>query len=181
MGMNELVRLAQQGNAEAFAQIYDQFAQKIFRFVRLKIQNQQEAEDVLQEVFLKAYRGLPALKLESLNFSAWLYKIAANTVNDAFRKKYRSPAISGMDENFDTASSYSLEAEASLASELNTVKAALKFLRPQYQQVLELRFVQDFSLEETAKIMRKSNLSVRLLQFRALKKLKLILNSKYAK
>src|SRR5437762_5038793 len=93
MDINNLILKAKQGNAEAFGQIYDQFVRRIFKFVRLKIQNQQEAEDIVQETFVKAYKGLANLKMENLNFSAWLYRIAYNTVNDHFRKKYRTPEI----------------------------------------------------------------------------------------
>lgn len=173
--INKLVILAKQGDTQAFSQIYDQFIKKIFKFVRLKIQNQQEAEDVVQETFVKAYKGLPRLSMENLNFSAWLYRIASNTVNDYFRKKYRTPEIMSIDEKFDLADSYSLDKEVTQNSDMETVLKGFVMLSPLYKQVLELRFIQDFSLNEVAKILNKSNLSVRLIQFRALKKLHLIL------
>ena len=59
MQNKDLVQRAQQGDAQAFEKIYDLYAQKIFRFIKCKIQNQQQAEDVLQEVFIKAWRALP--------------------------------------------------------------------------------------------------------------------------
>jgi len=172
METNNLIALAKQGNTEAFGQIYDQFIRRIFKFVRLKIQNQQEAEDVVQETFVKAYKGLVSLKLENLNFSAWLYRIAANTINDHFRKKYRTPEITAIDETFDLPDSYSLQEEVAIHSDLEIVRDGLKILPPLYKQVLELRFLQDLSLDETAAIINKNNLSVRLIQFRALKKLR---------
>lgn len=60
--IGKLVFEAKRGQAEAFGRLYDLFAQRIFRYIRLKIQSRQEAEDLLQDVFVKAYRGLPALK-----------------------------------------------------------------------------------------------------------------------
>ncbi len=179
MEINYLVSLAKKGDLDAFGQIYDHFIHRIFKFVRMKIQNQQEAEDIVQETFVKAYKGLGVLKLENLNFSAWLYRIASNTINDHFRRKYRTPDILAIDENFDLADQYSLEKEAVKLSDLEIIKAAFQQLSPLYKQVLELRFLQDLSLDETAKIVNKSNLSVRLIQFRALKKVQLIIQKTY--
>lgn len=180
MDTNDLIAQAKRGDTEAFGQIHDQFVRRIFKFVRIKIQNQQEAEDVVQETFVKAYKGLASLKMEDLNFSAWLYRIAANTINDTFRKKYRTPEIMAIDENFDLPDTYSLQAEVAMHSDLEIVRASLKTLPPLYKQVLELRFLQDLTLDETAAVIGKNNLSVRLIQFRALKKLKIIIKEKYS-
>lgn len=175
MEINELVKRAREGDNEAFGQIYDCYAQKIFRYIRLKIQNREEAEDALQEVFIKAFRGLNGLNMEKLNFPAWLYKIASNTVNDFFRKKYRAPEITPIDENFDPPSRVSLEKDFSVNWDWNLARASFSQLPEIYKQVLELRFIQGFSLTETADILKKSNLSIRLIQYRALKKVKIIL------
>jgi RNA polymerase sigma-70 factor (ECF subfamily) len=179
LNTNELIVKAQEGDTEAFGKLYEYYAQRIFKYVRLKIQDRQEAEDVLQEVFIKAYKGLSSLKLEDLNFNAWLYKVASNTINDRFRKKYRTPEILGIDDRFDISDGKSLEKEITLKSDMETAREAFQHLPPLYKQVLELRFLQDLSLDEVAKILNKSNLSVRLLQFRALKKVKLIIQKKY--
>jgi len=179
METNELVRKAKSGDSEAFGQLYDQFAQRIFRYIRLKIQAREEAEDILQEVFTKAYKGLNSLSLEDLNFSAWLYRVTGNTINDHFRKRYRTPEITIIDENFDIASDLSVEKEAAINFDVETAKKAMAELPPLYKQVLELRFIQGFSPEEVGKIIKKSNLSVRLLQFRALKKVQIILKNNH--
>ncbi len=177
MDIDELVLQAKQGKAEAFGQLYDLFAQRIFKYIRIKIQDRQQAEDILQDIFIKAYKGLPVLRTDHLNFPAWLYKIAANTVNDHFRKTYRAPTVIGMDEEFDIAGNYSVEREIQSLSDGESMQKAFTQLPPLYKQVLELRFLQEFSLSEVAKILGKSNLAVRLIQFRALKKVRLILNN----
>jgi RNA polymerase sigma-70 factor, ECF subfamily len=59
MEMLELIKKAQKGNNGAFSQIYDTYADLLFRFIKIKVQNQQEAEDLLQEAFVKAWRALP--------------------------------------------------------------------------------------------------------------------------
>lgn len=175
MDTNELVRQVKNGDTEAFGQIYDAFAQRIFRYIRLKVQNKNEAEDILQEVFVKAYRGLDKLELKDLNFTAWLYRIASNTINDFFRKKYRTPEILSLDESFDVSDGRSLQNELANKSDVETVRAAFEYLPSLYKQVLELRFLQELSLDEIAEILNKTNLSVRLIQFRALKKVQVIL------
>jgi RNA polymerase sigma-70 factor (ECF subfamily) len=175
-----LILEAKSGNQQAFRQLYDLYAQRIFKYIRLKIQNREEAEDVLQEVFIKTYRGLDSLRLDDLRFSAWLYKVASNTINDHFRKKYRTPEILGIEENFDITDGRSLQKEIEQKSDIETAREVFDLLPPLYKQVLELRFVQDLSLSEIADALGKSNLSIRLVQYRALKKVKLILVKKYA-
>ncbi|MBI5530533.1 MAG: sigma-70 family RNA polymerase sigma factor [Candidatus Doudnabacteria bacterium] len=176
MDINDLIKRVQQGDSEAFGQVYDIFAQRIFKYIRLKVQNKEQAEDILQEVFIKAYKGIAALKLEGLNFNAWLYRVASNTVNDHFRKKYRTPEILNIDDHQDISSSSSPQKDMEFRSEMSTVLAAFEDLSPIYRQVLELRFLQDLTIKETAHILSKSQLAIRLLQHRALKKVEGIIS-----
>src|SRR5258708_34663295 len=85
------LKKAQQGDEHAFALLFEMFSDRIYRFICYKVSINQEQEDILQEVFFKAWKGLPKLKVEELNFSAWLYKIATNAINDLYRQKYRRP------------------------------------------------------------------------------------------
>jgi RNA polymerase sigma-70 factor (ECF subfamily) len=179
MNLIDAVKKAQQGDVEAFGWLYDEFAQRIFRYVRLKVQNKQQAEDLLQEVFVKVHAGLKTLRIEDLNFSAWIYKIASNTINDYFRKNYRSPNLVPIEEHPDLPSSFSVEREYIALGERETLRKALLKLPENYRSVLQLRFVEDFTLTETAQILSKSNLAVRLAQHRGIKKLKEILKEFY--
>ena len=85
MDIPSLISRSKQGDEEAFGQLYDCYAQRIFDTSALKSKSE-EAQDVVQEVFTKAYLGLKHLEIENLNFTAWLYRIASNTINDHFRK-----------------------------------------------------------------------------------------------
>ncbi len=172
MEILELVRKTKQGDQEAFAQLYDQFADRIFKFIKLKVGSKQQAEDILQDTFVKVWNGAKTLRLEELNFSAWIYRVAHNAVNDYYRKIYRQPENLELNENIDVASGTSLSDELESKENSINIKQALQSLPNQYRQVLELRFIQDFTVDETAKILGKNNLSTRLLQHRALKKLK---------
>lgn len=137
----------------------------------MKIPSREQAEDILQETFLKAWQALPKLKLENLYFGAWLYKIARNLTNDHYRKAYRTPKLEDIDEHFDLASAGDAAETAATSLDLMRVRGALPQLKEEYRQVLELRFVQEFSVEETAKVMGKTKVAVRIVQHRALKKL----------
>jgi RNA polymerase sigma-70 factor, ECF subfamily len=177
MDIKDLVAEIKKGNTEAFAEVYDLYSDRIFRFVKLKVSNQSQAEDIVQDVFVKAWKGCESLPLDKLQFSSWLYKIASNTVNDYFRKMYRTPDISPLESGMELASGQSIEAEVNMTFDLARVRDALSGLPSQYRQVLELRFSQDFTIAETADILGKSSLAVRLLQHRALNKLHTIINS----
>ena len=178
MEILELVSKTKQGDTEAFASLYDQFADRIFRFVKLKVQNQQQAEDILQETFIKAWQGMANLKLEDLNFSAWLYRIAHNSINDYYRKIYRSPETLELNENIDVEANISLPDQLQKENDIAGIREALRHLPAQYRQILELRFIQDFTISETAGILKKTNLAVRVLRYRALKKLRETISKK---
>lgn len=179
MDIDKAILRSKQNDREAFAEVFDHFVDRIYRFIKYKISDQLAAEDILQEVFLKAWLGLPKLPEQDLNFSAWLYKIAGNTVNDYFRKQYRTPSMLSLEsvaevpdvQNAQDILNNSLDTSSDIAS----LKKAFNRLPVQYKQVLEIRYIQDFTLEETAKMLGKTNLAVRLLQHRALKKLRQII------
>ncbi|MBI3231697.1 MAG: RNA polymerase sigma factor [Candidatus Doudnabacteria bacterium] len=172
----ELVTKVKNGNKEAFGTIYDIFAPRLLRFIKLKVQSQEQAEDILQESLIKAWRNLHSFELgEGGSFQAWVYKITANCINDYFRKIYRSPNVLELNENIDKASSENLERQVGNRLETESIKRVFKELPENYRMVLELRFVQDLSLDETAGILGKNNLTIRVLQHRALKRLKAIL------
>ncbi len=170
MDILETVKAAKSGDKQAFAALYDEFADRIFGFIRIKIRDQ-AAEDVLQEVFIKAWRGLKTLDLEELNFSAWLYKIASNAINDYFRKYYRTPELVDI-EGLPLYSDQSIQNDYSKQENIELIKKSFDYLPFQYKQILELRFIQDFTVDEVAEILGKTNLAVRLVQHRALKRLR---------
>ena len=175
--MLETIQKAQNGNQASFAQIYDAFAEALFRYIRIKVQNKQQAEDLLQETFIKAWRGLPKLQAdENLKFKAWLYTIATNVVNDHCRKLYSRPESLELNENLEVSSGRSPAQETLIASDVDTLKQALQQLPKQYQEILELRFVSDLTLEECGKILKKRAVNIRVLQYRALQHLKKVLN-----
>lgn len=170
--LSELIAQAQEGRTEAFGRIFDHFSQPIFRFIRAKVQGKEQAEDLLQETFIKAWRGLPTYRPQGGSFSGWLYRIALNTVTDHYRKAARSVQTVEIMENVDVPATENQEQllDSSLDAEL--LRGFLEKLPEKYRLVLELRFISDLSIKETAEILKKSELAIRVLQHRALKKLR---------
>ncbi|QQS23099.1 sigma-70 family RNA polymerase sigma factor [bacterium] len=168
----ELVRQTQSGDQAAFSALYDEFAQRIYAFIRIKVSgNVEQAEDILQDVFLKAWKGCKSLDLKDLNFSAWLYKVATNTINDYYRKIYREPKAVSIDEARDIAGEDDPAANASRGLEKYIVRETVDKLPPHFKEVIELRFFQDFSVAETARILGRESITVRVWQHRAVKQL----------
>lgn len=170
----ELVARIKQGDQDAFSALYDDFAERIYRYVRIKVASSEEAEDILQDVFLKVWHGCKSLEIVDLNFSAWIYKVAGNTVNDHYRKTYRRPQTVSLDPAMDIVGSDDTGKRVQQTFDAKEMKSALSEMSEKYRQVIELRFFQDFTVEETAKIMNKTSLAVRVMQHRAMKKLETI-------
>ncbi len=166
-----LVTRAKERDQAAFGQLYDIFSSAIFRFVSLKTATREQAEDILQETFFKAWQALPKLSLENLNFRAWLYKIARNLVNDHYRTLQRRPTPDTIDNYYSLASADDTHEQTALTFDIEWLHSIMNNLAPNYRQILELRFIQEFSVEETAKIMGRTALAVRVAQHRAIKKL----------
>lgn len=169
--INDLVKKTQTGDQAAFAALYDEFAQRLYAFIRIKVAATEQAEDILQEVFLKAWTGCRSLDTKDLNFSAWLYKVTSNTINDYYRKNYREPQTVSIDEAAQIAGEDDPANNASRGLEKYVVRETLGQLPANYKEVIELRFLQDFSVADTAEILGKNSITVRVWQHRALKML----------
>lgn len=167
----ELVKQTQSGDQAAFAALYDEFAQRLYAFIRIKVSSSEESEDILQEVFLKAWTGCRSLSLKDLNFSAWLYRVASNTINDYYRKKYREPEITPLENAAEIANEDSPAIDAGARLQKNVIAKTMGQLPPHYKEVIELRFMQDFSVKDTAEIMGKNSITIRVWQHRAIKQL----------
>lgn len=172
--ITNLIIKIQNGDQAAFAELYDQYAGRIYKYIRSRISDPRSSEDILQEVFLKVWRGCQGLDINQLNFSAWIYKITHNTINDYYRKQYRSPDIVELDHSTDAKAPNNVVQEIADKLTSEKIKKAIEELPANYRQVIELRFYQQFSIEETANIMNKNGLSIRVLQYRAIQKLKSI-------
>lgn len=166
---------AQTGDQEAFGRIYDHFADKIYRFIYFRVGHKEVAEDVLSDTFVKSWQKINQINTPAA-LSGWLYQIAKNNIIDYYRLKKELVALSEVEEF--------LEDEAnpvdtvSISIQQNRVLNILTELPPDQQQVIKYRFFEDLSNEEIAYVMSKTEGAIRVLQHRAIIKLKEILNEK---
>lgn len=175
-GEEKLIKDAILGEASAFGRLYDCYQPRIYRFILVKVDRSEEAEDLTHQVFLKAWQNIADYKHRGFPFSSWLYRIARNQVIDYYRTKKAETDLEQVDKEFSAgpAAAY-LKFEKNW--DLERVWKALKQLEPSHQEVIVMRFIDDLSIKETAAAIRKSQGAVKLLQFRALNKLREIINS----
>ena len=161
-----LVRRAKERDREAFAQLYEEYFDKIFRYVALKIGDRMEAEDITQQVFLNAIRAISSFKLKGIPFSAWLFRIAHNQVVDYLRKKTRR-SVSSIDKvslSADDDPTQTLERKL----DVERLNSASRKLTLAQQEVISLRFAGEMSIAEVAKVMGKSEGAIKALQHSAI-------------
>ncbi|HEX74457.1 MAG TPA: sigma-70 family RNA polymerase sigma factor [Dehalococcoidia bacterium] len=169
-----LVRRAQQRDQGAFAQLYEEYFDKIYRYVVLRIGNETEAEDVTQQVFLNTLQSISSFRWKGAPFSAWLFRIAHNQVVDYLRKKTRQ-ATESLDESLIISKSDpQLVVEKKL--DIEQLMLATKRLTKAQQEVIALRFVSELSTTQVAKAMGKSEGAVKALQHSAIVALRKVLS-----
>lgn len=170
------IKRAQAGEAEAFGWIYDQYIKKIYRFVYLKVSHRANAEDLTQQVFLNAWQNIGGYQSRGFPFSSWLYRIANNAVIDHYRTNRHHLAIDSLPEDIfaEEAPNRRIEQEAEIAE----VKGAVRQLEPDQQSVIIMKFVEELSNKEIASALDKTEGAIRVIQHRALKKIKDIMTEK---
>jgi len=162
-----LLRAARSGDDEAFGQLYEIYAPQVFRFLYTHLNNRMDAEDLTEEVFLKAWRAMPAYRERGNPFAAFLFRVARNTLTDYYRRERRARIFQlGETDPPDPKADPSERVAAGL--EQSETRRMLAELRKDYRDVLTLRFYGGLSCEQTAAVMDRSPGAVRVLQHRAL-------------
>jgi RNA polymerase sigma-70 factor, ECF subfamily len=171
----QVLQLAQDGDAEAFGELYGRYAKIIFRFLYSHLNDRLDAEDLTEEVFLRVWRTLPNFRQQGVPFVAYLYHVARNALIDHHRRsRHTSQDVSIDDGQVATPMSNPAETATNNLEHLELRKLLIQ-LRDDYQEVLILRFLSELSPEETAQAMDRSVGAVRVLQHRALAAMRKIL------
>jgi len=153
-----------------FSQIYDKYIDKIYRFIFLKVNSEEIAQDLTSETFLRGWESFKnGNKIE--NPQAFLYRIARNLVIDHYREKGRTQVVSAefapiVDPRED------LEEKAILTSDVDRIKQVLVNLKEDYQNVIIWHYLDDLPIQEVAKMLDRTEEATRVLLSRALKTLK---------
>jgi RNA polymerase sigma-70 factor (ECF subfamily) len=166
----QLVLQAQAGNSEAFGQLYDAYMERIYRFVYFRVEDQQTAEDITSQVFLKAWSNLDRFSFNRTPYLAWLYTIAHNAVIDHYRTRKVTAALDDVQLSQQDHAEV-VENEIDLTAEMKTIKQALQTLTDDQQKVLTLKFIEGMSNTEIARHLGKREGAIRALQMRGLQAL----------
>jgi len=162
---DQLVERAKQ-DADAFGELYDHYFGQIYRFVYSRLHEQDAAEDVTSEVFFKALRAIGRYKPSGHPFSAWLYQISVNAINDHYRS--RRP-VSSLDAAIAVADPQRPVAERVVDSaEAARVWAAIDDLPAQQRMAMTLKLGEDLKLAQIGRIMGKSEGAIKLLIHRGM-------------
>ena len=174
-GEEKILTLAIRGKASAFGSLYDHYQPRIYRFVAIKVGRREEAEDLTHQVFLNAWQNIGSYKDLGYPFSSWLYKIARNQIADYYRARRETASIDNIDPEYFAAPA-SVHLDLSMKMEFEHVRNAIQKLKPEYQDVIIMRFIDDIPIKEVADSLDKSEGAVKLLQHRAIKELRDILS-----
>lgn len=163
----EIVRLVEEaagGNFDAFGKLYSIYLDQIYRYVFFQVNDKMTAEDITEEVFVKAWKAIGSCKGKEKTFSSWLYRIAHNHLINTLRSMKRLASIEK--ENFGDIIDPKIEVEAEI--ECQELLEKISYLPENQRQVIILKFVEGLDNREIGKIMGKNEGAIRVSQMRAL-------------
>ena len=173
-----IVRKVLQGDVNAFEKLVTEYEKAVYAIAQRMTGNAEDAADMTQETFIKAYNSLSSFRGDS-KFSVWLYRIANNVCLDFLRSRSRKPTVSLSTEDDDGEETQLDIADESQSPELllesaltrDAVRRGLDSLPPDYRQILLLREIQGLSYEEIAAALGIESGTVKSRIFRARKRL----------
>jgi RNA polymerase sigma-70 factor (ECF subfamily) len=165
-----LVQRAVSGDAEAFAGLYETYADRIYRFIFFRVGDSRLAEDLTSQTFLKAWESLGRYQIRGLPFGAWLFRIARNKVIDNYRVSKETVSLeTALSTQPDPHGRVDEKVEGLL--EVEQLRVALRRLTAEQRQVLTLKFIEGLSTKEISQVTGKQEGAIRALQMRGLQAL----------
>jgi RNA polymerase sigma-70 factor (ECF subfamily) len=154
--------------------LYDAYAPRIYRYIFFKVSSSSEAEDLTADVFLKTWEFIQKREERISSFQPFVYRLARNAVVDHYRNRAKEAAVMSLDFSIDVAEQVdkSLPTKIAIASDVETVMKAMNTLKDEYREIILLRYIEEYSIFETAKILEKSRGAVRTTTHRAIEALR---------
>jgi RNA polymerase sigma-70 factor (ECF subfamily) len=163
-----LVEAAQKDPAR-FAELYENNFERVYAYVVRRVGDRAETEDLTSEVFHHALSNLKRYEWRGVPFASWLYRIAANLISDRWQRKNREDVADEPDQ-IESAAAKNVEFEE--VERKATLFRLVETLPVEQRRVVVLRFVEEKSIKEVAREIRKTEGAVKQLQFRALSSLR---------
>lgn len=169
--LDELAARAALGDRAAFERIYNLLVNDLYSYIRGQCRNETVAEDLVANVFLKAWRSAKGYRPSSHTFRRWIFTIARNEVRDYWRASQRTlPMV-----EFDISDERQPEPESDPVEVRRLVQQALATLTEEQRQVVVLRYFSNKSHEEIATILGKREGAVRAQLMRALRQMRKVM------
>ncbi|MCW5906834.1 MAG: sigma-70 family RNA polymerase sigma factor [Chitinophagales bacterium] len=162
--------LAAKQNAALFQPLYERYYEAILKFVYQRVVTKDDAFDITQQVFLQAMLSIKKYELRGFPFSSWLYRIAINELNKAFRKNEKQRGINLSEEHLHDISDEIGTAETEQREQ--AVLQALTMLNEDDYQLVEMRFFEKRAFKEIGEILNLSEATAKMRVYRILEKLK---------
>ena len=169
--IEDIIRRARLGDSEAFAVLYESYFTPLYRYICFRVSDKEDADDLTQEVFLKAYASFPRYISSGGSPLAYFYTIARNSIIDHHRKKKTVIADEDIFNNIPD-DAESAEMQAAKKEDYENLRQKIAQLPQDQQDAIVLRFIDGLSTQEIATMLGKSEVAIRQLQSRGLRSLR---------
>ncbi len=168
----ELIRECQAGRVDAFGGLYDAYIEKIYRYLFYRLRDQSQAEDLTSIVFIKALEKINTFNPQKGNFSAWIYRVARNTLFDHLRG---TPPTRSLTDAEEIPAAHSIEKEADFNYQKELILKELDQLSETERDIIHLRVWDELPYKEIAAIVGKTEANCQMIFSRTVHKLQRVL------
>lgn len=167
--LSETIQKAQNGDKDAFGELYKEYYERIYRYCKVNIYAEDLVQDICQETFIRAWKALPTFKqTPEGTFQAFIFRIARNLIIDLSRRKKEFT----LEHYAEIEDEEDFTEQIDKKDELKKVKSALSKLEDEDRQIIILRYFEEMSHKECAKIIGTKEGALRVRTMRILKKMK---------
>lgn len=172
--LEQTLKMARSGSDQALTALYNHYFERIYRFIFYRVSHKETAEDLTEDVFVKLFAKLKDLE-QTGAFEGWLFQIARNLVIDYYRSKKQTIAIEDVENTLEYETN--IVDVVNLQTEQIVFIKLLKELAPEQQQVIKLKFLEELDNSVIAQMLNKTEGAIRVIQHRAIAKLKELIDS----
>ena len=166
---------AVQKNPARFSSLYTRYYERIFRFAYQRTADEEISADLSSQTFLKAYENIGKYKHRGVPFSAWLYTIALNEVNQYFRKTNKNRVVT-IEENYVNNIKYELDNKEELEINIAMLGKVIQMLKPDELILIELRYFEERPFKEVGDILGITETNAKVKVHRLIQKMKELFN-----